>query len=107
MRWADKTIFRNTSKTMFIVAILLVNSMAMRDFAHFKAHANHPPRELPTPQSCTTHDAIFHCVTEAEAPFEPPCWNLRLVAVIQPLCENIAHGGLRLLPETRAPPASV
>lgn len=107
MKWLLKINPRHTSGTMLVMAILLIGSMALREYAHFHAHANQPQGQPVTAQSRLNHDAKFHFVTEAEPTFEPPFWHQQVVAVVQPVHENTPFARPHLLPETRAPPVSV
>ncbi len=107
MKWAFKINPRETSGTMFILAVLLFSSMTLREYAHYVDHAHHFYGQPGTAHSSFDHDAKFHFVTEAELAFEPPCWHQQVVTVIEPLCEKNTSSHPRLLPETRAPPVCV
>ena len=96
-----------TSVTMFTVAVLLISGMSLREYAHFVDHIQSLNGRPGTFTSELDHQAKFHCVTEAEPTFEPPCWHQQVVAVLQLLRENTLSSQPRLLPETRAPPAFI
>lgn len=92
------------SVTMITVAVLLIGSMAVREYAHVLDHVRNGNKGPHTLTSELNHDAIFHCVTEAVPLFEPPCWHQPAVESLQALRENLPSSQLRFLPETRAPP---
>ncbi len=94
-----------TSVTMFTVAVFLISSMSLREYAHFVDHFLHFNGCPGTFTSELDHEAKFHCVTEAEPTFKPPILRQPLVAILQLLQENVPSSQPRLLPETRAPPA--
>ncbi len=104
MKWLIKTNSRETSVTMFLMAMLLVSSMTFREYAHFIDHAHGSPG---TAETSYDHDAKFHYLTEALLTIEPPCWHDKLVMVIPPLSEKNPFAAPRFLPDTRAPPVSV
>jgi hypothetical protein len=95
---------RVTSVTMFTVAVFLISSMSLREYAHFIDHFLHFSGRPGTFTSELDHEARFHCVTEAEPAFEPPILSQQLVAILQLPQENVPSSRPRLLPETRAPP---
>jgi hypothetical protein len=107
MKWLQKINHRETSVTMFLLAMLLISSMTLREYAHFIDHARHFHGQPGTSQPNFDHEAKFHFVTQAMMAFEPPCWHQKVVAIISPLCEKNLLAQPHLLPETRAPPASV
>jgi hypothetical protein len=84
---------------MFLIAILLVTSMSLREYAHFIDHAN-----IDTAQSSFDHDLKFHFVTEAEPVYKATSDHQRIIEIIQILCENNSSIQTHLLPEPRAPP---
>ena len=96
-----------TSVTMFTVAVFLISSMSLREYAHFVDHISNFNGYPGTSTSEFDHQAKFHCVTEAEQTFEPPCWRQQAVAILQLLRENTPSSQPRLLPESRAPPAFI
>lgn len=107
MKWLIKTNSRETSVTMFLMAMLLVSSMTFREYAHFIDHAHHAHGSPGTAETSYDHDAKFHYLTEALLTIEPPCWHDKLVMVIPPLSEKNPFAAPRFLPDTRAPPVSV
>ena len=107
MKWLNKISCRKSSVTMLIMAMLLISSMTLREYAHFIDHARHFHGQPGSTQPNFDHEAKFHFVTEAESAFEPPCWRQNVVTVIAPLSEKTSTARPHLLPETRAPPASV
>ncbi len=92
---------------MLLMAMLLISSMALREYAHFIDHAHHFYGQPGAAESSFDHDAKFHYITEAELAFEAPCMHQQVVAIVAPLCEKNLSSQPHLLPETRAPPASV
>lgn len=92
---------------MFLLAMLLISSMALREYAHFIDHAHRFHGQTGSTHSSNDHEAKFHFVTEAELVIEPPCWRRDMVEFVEPLCEQKLSAEPRLLPETRAPPVSV
>ncbi len=98
---------RVTSVTMFTVAMFLIGSISLREYAHFVDHIQNFNERPGNNTSEFDHQAKFHCVTEAEPTFEPPVLHQQLVAVLQLLRENTPSSQPRLLPETRAPPAFI
>ena len=81
------------------MAILLVTSMSVREYAHFMDHVH-----TGTTQSGHDHDLKFHFVTEAESTYNANPDHQRVIEIVQTLCENNSSVQPRLLPETRAPP---
>lgn len=92
---------------MFVVAMLLISSMTLREYAHFEEHTHYLEGQFGTTPSNFDHEAKFHYVTEAQLAFEPPLWHRQVVCTVQSLSENNAISEPHLLPETRAPPACV
>lgn len=107
MKWLNKINFRESSVTMFLVAMLLISSMTLREYAHYIDHAHHFQGQPETAQSSFDHDAKFHYITAAELAFEAPCMHQQVVAIVAPLCQKNLSSEPHLLPETRAPPAIV
>lgn len=107
MKWLKKINYRNTSVLMFLMAMLLISSMTLREYAHFIDHAHHFQGKPGAAESSFDHDAKFHYLTEALLAFECHCWHHQLVMVIPAMCENNLSAEPSLLPETRAPPANV
>jgi len=107
MKWLKKITSPGSSVTYFLMALLLVSSMALREYAHFVDHARPFQGQPGSARTNTDHEAKFHFVTEAELAFETPGWHHKFVGFTQPLSENNTSSPPRLLPETRAPPASV
>lgn len=96
---------RMTSVSMFTLAVLLISSMGLREYAHIIDHARHFQSHRGTFSLDFNHEAKFHCLTEAESAFEPPCVHQQVVAILQLLREDNSSSQPRLLPATRAPPA--
>ena len=107
MKWFKEITPRDFSVSMSLLAMLLVSSMTLREYAHFIDHAHRFHDQPGSAHSSFDHEAKFHFVMEAELVFEPPCWHRDPMELIQPLCDQKLSAELRLLPETRAPPASV
>ncbi len=92
---------------MFLMALLLISSMALREYAHFIDHAHQFHGQSGSAHSSFDHEAKFHFVPEAESSFEPLCWRQQVEAVVQVPSQSKPSADFPLLPETRAPPACV
>ncbi len=107
MKTAHASQPRLTSVTMFAVAMLLIGSMGLREYAHFLDHFHHLDEHPGTVTTDFDHQARFHSVTGAEPVFEPPCWHEQVAPIPLPQRQSAPSSRPHILPPTRAPPAFV
>ncbi len=93
--------------TMFLMAMLLISSMAFREYAHFIDHAHHFQGLPSETHSSLDHDAKFHYLTEAVLAFAIPGMHQKVVAIVAPLSAKDISSVPHLLPPNRAPPVSI
>lgn len=104
MKWISAFRPRVASLASVTLAVLLLGSMAVREYAHVLDHLHHFHGDPTTFTTELTHNAVFHCMGEAATPFEPFCWCRRVVEILPVFRDNLPSGPPRLLPDTRAPP---